>query len=202
MAEIRARAERLAAGEGGATAGRLVFGEGNPHARLVLAGEAPGETEERQGRPFVGRAGKLLDELLAEAGLTRADTWITNVVKVRPTTGEGPRRQNRPPRAAEVKAWLPLLDAELAAIGPAVALALGAFAGRALVGPELAITRDRGRWFTGRAGIPCLVTYHPAFILRQHGEALAAVRRDAAADFRAVRDRLDSEPSHAQEGAS
>jgi uracil-DNA glycosylase family 4 len=190
--EVRAEAERLAGGAGGLTPGRLVFGEGNPRARVVLVGEAPGETEERLARPFVGRAGKLLDELLGEAGLARGDVWITNVVKVRPTTGEGRARRNRPPRAGEVRAWLPLLDAELAAIGPGLALGLGAFAGRALVGGEFQLTRDRGVWLEGRPGIPALVTYHPAYILRQQGEALAETRRLAADDFRAVRSRLDA----------
>jgi uracil-DNA glycosylase family 4 len=192
LEELRAEAERLAAGAAGATAGRLVFGEGNPEARVVLVGEAPGETEERLARPFVGRAGKLLDELLGEAGLSRDAVWITNVVKVRPTTGEGRARKNRPPRVGEVRAWLPLLEAEIAAIGPALALGLGAFAGRALIGPEFQLTRDRGAWFDGRTGVPVLVTYHPAYILRQQGEALAEARRLAAEDFRAVRARLDT----------
>jgi DNA polymerase len=163
-----------------------VFGEGDPRAALVLVGEAPGETEARLGRPFVGRAGRLLDDLLAEAGLDRGAVWITNVVKVRPTAGEGPRLRNRPPRVGEVKAWLPLLDAEIAAVDPAVLVGLGAFAGRALVGAEFQMGRDRGRLLTGRHGRPCLVTYHPAFVLRQHGKALAEVRRVAASDLAAV----------------
>ncbi len=130
------------------------------------------------------------EEKQAEAGLDRRAAWVTNVVKVRPTAGEGPRARNRPPRVNEVKAWLPILDAEIAAIDPAALLGLGAFAGRALVGPDFQLGRDRGRWLTGRQGRPCLITYHPAFILRQHGEALAEVRRLAAADFAAVRSKL------------
>ncbi len=187
---LRAEAERLAAAGAGLAPGRLVFGDGNPGATLVVVGEAPGETEVRLGRPFVGRAGRLLDDLFAEAGLDRRAAWVTNVVKVRPTAGEGPRARNRPPRVNEVKAWLPILDAEIAAIDPAALLGLGAFAGRALVGPDFQLGRDRGRWLTGRQGRPCLITYHPAFILRQHGEALAEVRRLAAADFAAVRSKL------------
>lgn len=190
LARVRKVAERLAAGGVPSLSGRLVFGEGNPRARLVLVGEAPGEAEERAGRPFVGRAGRLLDQLLAEAGLERADTWITNVVKVRPTAGEGRGRRNRPPRVGEIKAWLPLLDQEIEAIGPAVLLGLGAVAGRALVGPDFQLTRDRGRWFDGRHGRPCLVTFHPAYILRRQGAALAETRRLAAADIAAVRARL------------
>ncbi|HEX7126207.1 MAG TPA: uracil-DNA glycosylase [Thermodesulfobacteriota bacterium] len=190
MDALRAEAERLAAGAGGLPAGRLVFGEGNPRAELVIVGEAPGETEARLGRPFVGRAGRLLDDLLAEAGLDRADAWVTNVVKVRPTAGEGPRRRNRPPRVSEVRAWLPVLDAEIAAVDPAVLLGLGAFAGRALVGPEFQMGRDRGRVVVGRHGRPCLVTYHPAYLLRQHGERFAEIRRLAAADLAAVGVRL------------
>lgn len=167
-----------------------MFGTGNPHAALVVVGEAPGEAESRQGLPFVGRAGRLLDDLFAEAGLDRSAVWVTNVVKVRPTAGEGPRLRNRAPRVTEVRAWLPILDAEIAAIDPVALLGLGAFAGRALVGPDFRLTRDRGRWLEGRHGRPCLVTYHPAFLLRQHGEALAEARRLTVADLAAVTARL------------
>ncbi len=208
LARLRQAGERLAAEGVPSLSGRLVFGEGNPRASLVVVGEAPGEMEERAGRPFVGRAGRLLDELLAQAGLDRAEAWITNVVKVRPTTGapsaaRGGRaggtpaaggRRNRPPRVGEINAWLPLLDEEIEAIGPAVLLGLGAVAGRALVGPGFQLTRDRGRWFDGRHGRPCLVTFHPAYILRLQGEALAEARRLAAADFAAVRAHLETAP--------
>ncbi len=188
LGRLREAAARLAE-----SSGRLVFGEGNPRARLVLVGEAPGGSEERAGRPFVGRAGRLLDELLAEAGIDRAACWVTNVVKVRPTTaGEGPRRRNRPPRVDEVKRWLPVLDEELEAIGPAVLLGLGAFAGRALVGPEFQLARDRGRVLQGRHGRPCLVTYHPAYLLRRQGDALLETRRRVAADLAAVRACLEA----------
>lgn len=186
IAAVRREAERLADAAGA----RLVFGAGDARAPLVVVGEAPGEREAREGRPFVGRAGRLLDALLAEAGLDRDATWVTNVVKVRPTAGEGSRLRNRAPRVGEIKAWMPILDAEIAAIEPRLLLGLGAFAGRALVGPAFRIGRDRGRWLEGRHGRPCLITYHPAFLLRQHGEALAEARSVTAADLAAVGQRL------------
>ena len=100
------------------TASRMVPGEGNPAARIMLVGEAPGATEDAQGRPFVGRAGRLLDELLLEAGLERSDVWITNVVKARPP-------KNRDPKAGEVAHCMPWLQAEVALIRPRVIVPLG-----------------------------------------------------------------------------
>src|SRR5919199_6670586 len=100
------------------TATRMVPGEGSPAARLMLVGEAPGATEDALGRPFVGRAGRLLDEALAQAGLERAAVWITNVVKARPPG-------NRDPRASEVAHWLPVLERELALVAPRLVVPLG-----------------------------------------------------------------------------
>jgi uracil-DNA glycosylase family 4 len=100
------------------TASRMVPGEGNPAARVMFVGEAPGATEDTLGRPFMGRAGKLLDELIGEAGLVRADVWITNVVKARPP-------KNRDPKAPEVAHCMPWLERELAIIGPKLVVPLG-----------------------------------------------------------------------------
>src|SRR5918997_1239700 len=100
------------------TASRCVPGEGNPEAAVVFVGEAPGATEDELGRPFMGRAGKLLDELLAEAGVVRADVWITNVVKARPP-------KNRDPKAPEIAHWMPVLERELELIRPRLVVPLG-----------------------------------------------------------------------------
>ena len=100
------------------TASRMVPGEGNPSAAVVFVGEAPGATEDQLGRPFLGRAGKLLDELLAEAGLVRGDVWITNVVKARPP-------KNRDPKAPEIAHWMPVLEREIELIQPRYVVPLG-----------------------------------------------------------------------------
>lgn len=147
---------------------RPVFGEGTPTADLVLIGEAPGGREERLGHPFVGPAGQVLTEALAQVGIERDDLWITNVVKCRPTTeGVGGRLRNRTPTPAEVEWFRPWLLRELEVIDPRAIVCLGATAGSAVLQRTLRITRERGIWFDGPNGIPALVTYHPAYLLRR-----------------------------------
>lgn len=165
---------------------RVVWGEGNPAARLVLVGEAPGEQEDRQGRPFVGRSGALLAEALAAAGLDRADLWVTNAVKCRPTKEIDGRLWNRAPTTRELRAWAEVLAAELAHLRPACVVGLGSVAGKALFGKDFKLTKERG--MTMRAellDVPALVTWHPAFVLRQRGadrdERLAEVIADLVA---------------------
>lgn len=156
------------------TATRMVPGEGSPDAQLMLVGEAPGATEDELGRPFVGRAGKLLDEALAAAGLARADVWITNVVKARP-----PR--NRDPRAAEVAHCAPWLEAELALIRPAVIVPLGRHA-LAHFAPDARISEVHGTLLlTG--GWTLFPLYHPAAALRSR-----ALRETLFADARTLGD--------------
>lgn len=146
---------------------RLVFGDGNPIASVVLVGEAPGADEEKQGRPFVGRAGKLLDEALEQAGLERAEIWITNVVKIRPSEpGANGRRRNRPPTSEERAVFRPWLERELRILAPDAVVCVGATAASALLGRHVKITEERGHWLEGPAGTQVLTTYHPAYLLR------------------------------------
>ncbi len=148
----------------------LVPGEGNLNARLVLVGEAPGGQEERAKRPFVGPAGQILTEALTEAGLSRDEIWITNIVKCRPVTpGLGGRLRNRTPTTAEVKLFLPWLIQELNIIDPTAIVALGGTAASALLGRPVKMTSERGEWVPGPEGIPVMVTYHPAYLLRRVG---------------------------------
>jgi DNA polymerase len=135
----------------------MVPGEGNPHAAVMLVGEAPGGTEDKQGRPFVGRAGKLLDEVLAEAGLEREDVYITNVVKARPPG-------NRDPRAGEVAHHMPWLEAELALIQPTLVIPLGRHALAHFTG-DAKISEVHGTELTER-GRSLFPMYHPAAALR------------------------------------
>lgn len=170
---------------------RVVPGEGNPHARLVLVGEAPGEQEDRQGRPFVGRSGKLLDQLLNTAGLDRRDLWITNTVKLRPVLMKGGKAANRAPTAGEIKLWRECLEEELALIRPEVLVGLGAVAGKALLGGDFKITRMRGQWFeTSSVALPVIVTWHPSYILRQVGDGYRERLAEAVRDFQIVAQRL------------
>jgi uracil-DNA glycosylase len=139
------------------TATNMVPGEGNPDADVMLVGEAPGASEDKQGRPFVGRAGKLLDELLAAAGLTREQVYITNVVKARPPN-------NRDPRAGEVAHHMPWLEAELAIVQPSLVVPLGRHA-LAHFTDDAKITQVHGTEMTER-GRSLFPMYHPAAALR------------------------------------
>jgi DNA polymerase len=173
---------------------QVVPGEGNPHAAIVLLGEAPGEQEDREGRPFVGRAGQLLDRILDEASLSRDEVWITNVVKCRPVLFEGDRMRNRPPKVSEVRAWSPCLQGELRRISPRVLVGLGAVAGRALLGPDFKLNQERGLWHKDRLlGTDTLVTWHPAYLLRQQGEAYDRRLEEAIADLQDASARLHTQ---------
>jgi DNA polymerase len=146
-----------------ATATNLVFADGNPKARLMLIGEAPGAEEDRRGLPFVGAAGQLLDRMLAAIGRDRNDSYITNIVNWRPPG-------NRKPSPAEMQLCRPFIERHIALIDPAVIILLGDTAARTLTGRTEGITRLRGRWFAWTkpdgAAIPMLPTFHPAFLLR------------------------------------
>ncbi len=140
------------------TRNRVVFGEGNPRARLLFVGEAPGEEEDLQGRPFVGKAGKLLDRMIERIGLRREDVYICNVLKCRPP-------QNRDPEPEEVEACKGYLTAQIDLIAPRVICTLGRHAYNALFNVEERITRIRGIKKTFRGSV-LLPTYHPSFLLR------------------------------------
>lgn len=136
----------------------VVFGEGNPHARLLFIGEAPGEEEDLQGRPFVGRAGKMLDTLIDRVGLSRKDVYICNILKCRPPG-------NRDPQPDEVAACSGFLTSQLDLIGPEIVCTLGRHAYNGLLGVDEKITKVRGKLRDfGKAKL--LPTYHPSFLLR------------------------------------
>lgn len=171
-----------------------VFGIGDPAAQLVLVGEAPGEREVAEGYPFAGPAGRLLDAVLAEIGLSRDEFWLTNVVKCRPVKDQGGRLANRAPLAGEIKAWLPLLLEELTVVQPAIIVCLGATSAKALLGAKFRLTEDRGEWRDGPRGTRAIATFHPAYILHlePHNadasrEARDTLRRDLAKVVAAVR---------------
>jgi DNA polymerase len=147
------------------TATRLCFADGSPDARIMLIGEAPGSEEDRQGRPFVGKSGKLLDRMLATIGLDRTRVWVTNAIFWRPPG-------NRTPTPAEIAVCQPFLERQIELIRPRLIVFLGGIAARALLGLSDGVTRLRGRWLAYHAErlpepIPALVMFHPAYLLRQ-----------------------------------
>jgi DNA polymerase len=157
----------------------LVFGVGNPDADLVVLGEAPGEQEDEQGEPFVGRAGAMLDNMLERVvGIRRADAYILNVIKCRPPN-------NRDPMPDEVGACSPFLERQLAAIRPRAILLMGAVALRALFQTKHGITRHRGEWMDYN-GIPVMPTFHPAYLLRKPAD-----KRLTLSDLQALKARLE-----------
>ncbi|MBV8724393.1 MAG: uracil-DNA glycosylase [Candidatus Eremiobacteraeota bacterium] len=168
-----------------------VYGEGDACARLMVVGEGPGETEDQLGRPFVGRAGQLLDRMLQAIGLPRNDVYICNTVKCRPTF-EGPTGpRNRAPDAEETENCRRFLEEQIEIVAPRVILALGSPAAKWFLGPTFAITRMRGRWYLGPRDVPLMVTFHPAYILRLTGGQIDAVKRLVWDDLKAVRTKLD-----------
>jgi DNA polymerase len=161
----------------GAGCNHLVFGGGNPEAKLVFVGEAPGREEDRRGVPFVGEAGQLLDRILFAMGLEREDVYICNVIKCRPSG-------NRDPKPAEIEACEPYLKRQLAAIQPRVLVALGKFAAQTLLRERTPISRLRGHWREYQ-GIPLMPTYHPAYLLRN-----PASKKEAWTDMKQVMQKL------------
>ena len=154
----------------------IVFGEGNPKAEILFIGEGPGEEEDRQARPFVGRAGQLLTKIIRDGmRLRREDVYIANIVKCRPPA-------NREPERDEVEACSPFLLAQIRAIGPKVIVTLGRPATSTLLGRPVQITRMRGAWQDFH-GIPLMPTYHPAYVLRQYTER---TRREVWDDMKQV----------------
>jgi DNA polymerase len=165
-----------------ATATQLVFADGNPSARLMLVGEAPGRDEDIEGLPFVGRSGKLLDRMLAAIGFDRASVYIANIVPWRPPG-------NRTPTPQESQICLPFILRQIELADPDILVCLGGPSAQALLGIKEGITKTRGRWFTfdtGKREIHAMPTFHPAFLLRSPLQ-----KRFAWRDFLAIKKALD-----------
>lgn len=165
---------------------QTVFGVGNPDAELMFVGEAPGADEDRQGEPFVGRAGQLLTRIIETMGLMRADVYIANILKCRPDMPHG-MMGNRPPTPAEMATCIDYLVEQIAIIEPKVIVALGATAVEGLLGARGAMRELRGHWHSYQE-TPLMVTYHPSYLLRNQAPA---ERRKVWEDMLAVMERLD-----------
>jgi uracil-DNA glycosylase len=153
---------------------QTVFGRGSADARIVFVGEQPGDQEDLQGAPFVGPAGEVFDRALAEVGIERETVYVTNAVKHFKFEQRGKRRIHQTPRAPELNACRPWLEAELAVITPDVLVCLGATAARAILGDQFRITKDRGRFAPTRWAPKTIATYHPSAVLRGETEAQQA----------------------------
>jgi DNA polymerase len=170
---------------------QTVFGAGAAKAEVVLVGEQPGDQEDRQGKPFVGPAGRTLDRALTEAGIERARIYVTNAVKHFYWTPRGKRRLHAKPKWTHIRACRPWLDAELARIHPEVVVCLGATAAQALLGTAFRVTKQRGHLMRGTGIAPyVLATVHPSAILRADEADRAAAYEQFLADLKVVADHL------------
>jgi DNA polymerase len=151
----------------------IVFGEGNPQTDLMFVGEGPGSNEDRLGRPFVGKAGHLLDKMLKAIDLTRDEIYITNIVKCRPPG-------NRNPQESEIEKCLPYLRWQVKIIKPKIIVSLGSISAKVLINEDIKITKDRGRIFT-KGKIKFIPTLHPAYLLRNPN-----AKKDSWEDFKLI----------------
>ena len=162
------------------SATNIVFADGNPKAKIMLIGEGPGSNEDQEGLPFVGRAGALLDKMLASIDLNRKNVYITNVVNYRPP-------ENRRPTEEEIAKYLPYLKKHIEIINPKILVLLGSTALNALIGNEVVISKARGQWIEkqfGECKTSVIVTFHPAFLMRQ-----PAQKKMAWIDLKMIRER-------------
>lgn len=175
---------------------QTVFGEGDSRPSIMLVGEQPGDKEDIAGHPFVGPAGRVLDEALDEAGIERKDVYVTNSVKHFSWTPaeRGKRRIHKKPRYSEIKACRPWLDAEILVTHPEVIVCLGATAAQSLLGREFSVMRDRGKFFQSPLAPYVMATVHPSSILRAQDEGSRREQKEAfVADLRVAADQLEKQ---------
>jgi uracil-DNA glycosylase len=173
------------------TGTQTVFGAGRRSAKVMLVGEQPGDREDREGKPFVGPAGRVLDRALEDAGIDRRDAYVTNVVKHFKWIPKGKRRIHQKPNREEITACRPWLEAELQVVKPKVMVCLGATAAQALLGSDFRVTQDRGKLVETDMAPMATGTVHPSSILRIDDEDERRVARDELAeDLREVAKRL------------
>ena len=161
-------------------ASKIVFSDGNPKSKIMLIGEAPGANEDAEGLPFVGRAGILLDKMLAAINLDRKKVYISNIVNYRPP-------ENRRPTDEEIKRYLPFITKHIEIINPKILVLLGSTAMNALIGKDVVISKMRGKWIEKKFGnckTSVIVTFHPAFLMRQ-----PAQKKMAWIDLKMIRDK-------------
>jgi uracil-DNA glycosylase len=168
------------------TGTQTVFGEGSPKAEVMFVGEQPGDQEDKAGKPFVGPAGRVLDQAMEQAGIDRSLTYVTNVVKHFKWQARGKRRIHQKPNWSEILACRPWLEAELAVVKPRVLVCLGATAAQALLGREFRVTRQRGKPVESKLAPVVLATVHPSSILRADEEDREAELAAFVSDLKTV----------------
>lgn len=188
--ELKERAMACRGCELADTRTNVVFGEGNPDTPLVIIGEGPGANEDATGRPFIGRAGMLLDQVLKENGMTRKHVYIMNVLKCRACIQENGRTRNRPPRPTEIVACTPWLEKQLEIIQPLVILCLGAPAANFIIHKDFKMTRERGQFFETKYSRHAIAALHPAYVLRLDGNGYGDARASLVADIDAARKKV------------
>lgn len=164
----------------------MVFGEGLVRAEIMFVGEQPGDREDRAGKPFVGPAGRVLDQALEEVGIDRTLAYVTNVVKHFKWTPKGKRRIHAKPSWSEIAACKPWLEAEIQVVAPKVLVCLGATAAQSLLGRDFRVTRQRGKVVDSEFGVPAIATVHPSSILRAEDEDREAEYAAFVDDLRAI----------------
>ncbi len=187
LTSLRAAAETCRGCDLWERATQTVFGEGPARAEIVLVGEAPGDHEDREGHPFVGPAGRILDEGLERAGIARDRAYVTNAVKHFKWEERGKRRIHQTPSRWEIVACAPWLAAELAAVRPDVLVLMGRVAATSVMGAAFRVTRERGRVLEGPGGLPTVATVHPSAILRGPPEDREAALSAFASDLEVAR---------------
>jgi DNA polymerase len=170
LSEVREAASECTACHLYKRATRTVFGEGPKNAPIILVGEQPGDYEDVAGRPFVGPAGKIMDQALEEAGIDRKEVYVTNAVKHFKWEPRGKRRIHQKPNAREIAACRPWLEAEPRLVKPKLLVCLGATAAQAIFGPSFRVTRERGKVLSSKFAPRVLATVHPSSLLRQPDE--------------------------------
>ena len=163
------------------SATNIVFSDGNPKSKIMLVGEAPGSNEDQEGLPFVGRAGALLDKMLASINLNRKNVYISNIINYRPP-------ENRRPTDEEVNRYIPFIKKHIEIINPKILVLLGSTAMNALIGNDIVISKARGKWIDkefGSCKTSVIITFHPAFLMRQ-----PAQKKMAWIDLKMIRDKM------------
>jgi len=187
LAELRQAAHGCTACHLHRRATQTVFGEGPKHATIMLVGEQPGDYEDVAGRPFVGPAGKIMDQALEEAGIDRKQVYVTNAVKHFKWEPRGKRRIHKKPNSREIAACRPWLEAEIRVVRPKLLLCLGATAAQAIFGPAFRVTRERGKLLSSERAPKTMATVHPSSLLRQPDEeARHRAYKKFVADLRAA----------------
>jgi len=172
------------------TRGNVVFGEGNPESPLMIVGEGPGQNEDATGRPFVGRAGALLDEALAACRIGRRHVFICNIVKCRACVTENGSTRNRPPSTQEIETCTPWLEKQIEIIRPLVILCLGAPAAKFIMKKDFRMTQERGTFYPTKYAHHAIAALHPAYILRQAGATYDGGKSLLIADIEAARKKV------------